>query len=57
MSESMEDVNVWVVDIFPHIDKCIGYYICIGGRAKPEYTLLYEGNEHLIGTTDKLKED
>lgn len=45
-----EDDDEWVCDIFSHIDKDYFYY-CVGTRWKQ--CILYEGKEHLLGTTNK----
>lgn len=44
-----EDDDEWVCDIFSHIDKDYFYY-CVGTRWKQ--CILYEGKEHLLGTTN-----
>lgn len=44
----VKDGAVWICALFSHIAN--GYYIC-GGRSF-KYCLPYEGNEHLVGTTD-----
>lgn len=45
-----EDDDEWVCDIFSHIDEN-DYYYCVGTRWKQ--CIHYEGNEHLLGTTNK----
>lgn len=42
--------GVWTCDIFSHIDKD-GLYCCVSARWKQ--CIPYEGNEHLLGTTNK----
>lgn len=44
------DDDEWVCDIFSHIDEHDLYY-CVGTRW--EQCIHYEGNEHLLGTTNK----
>lgn len=44
------DDDKWVCDIFSHIDENDFYY-CVGTRW--EQCIHYEGNEHLLGTTNK----
>lgn len=44
------DDDEWVCDIFSHIDAQDFYY-CVGTRW--EQCIHYEGNEHLLGTTNK----
>lgn len=42
----------WYADLFSNIDSfCM--YVCVGGVWK--YCIPYEGNEHLLGTTDEPK--
>ena len=45
-----EDDDEWVCDIFSHIDENDLYY-CVGTRW--EQCIAYEGNEHLLGTSNK----
>lgn len=45
-----EDDDEWVCDIFSHIDEDNLYY-CVGTRW--QQCIHYEGNEHLLGTTNK----
>lgn len=45
-----EDDDEWVCDIFSHIDEDDLYY-CVGTRWKQ--CIAYNGNEHLLGTTNK----
>ena len=47
------DELFWSCDLFSHIDN--GTYVCIGGGWSQ--CIPYEGNEHLVGTTDKPKEE
>lgn len=44
------DDDEWVCDIFSHIDE-LDFYYCVGTRW--EQCIHYEGNEHLLGTTNK----
>lgn len=44
------DDDEWVCDIFSHIDE-LDFYYCVGTRW--EQCIPYEGNEHLLGTTNK----
>lgn len=44
------DDDEWVCDIFSHIDE-LAFYYCVGTRW--EQCIPYEGNEHLLGTTNK----
>lgn len=47
----------WKADIFSHIDED-GFYITIGlGCITDENILPFEGNEHLLGTTDEPEEE
>lgn len=48
------DGCAWIVDIYSH-PAINGKHWCIGGLCK--YILPFEGNEHLLGTTDKPKEE
>lgn len=43
----------WVCDIYSHYDNEDGFYSCIGGLHR--CCIPYEGNEHLLGTTDEPK--
>jgi len=43
----------WKANFFSHMDD--GYYKCVNSRYKE--CILFEGHEHLVGTTDKPKED
>lgn len=45
-----EDDDEWVCDIFSHIDEDDLYY-CVGTMWKQ--CIAYNGNEHLLGTTNK----
>lgn len=45
-----EDDDEWVCDIFSHIDENDLYY-CVGTRWLQ--CIAYNGNEHLLGTTNK----
>ena len=44
----------WMADYFSHM-KDDKRYMCVGGVWA--YCIQYEGNEHLVGTTDKPKEE
>lgn len=44
------DDDEWVCDIFSHIDE-LAFYYCVGTRW--EQCIPYEGNKHLLGTTNK----
>ena len=44
------DGCAWIVDIYSH-QAINGKHWCVGGLCK--YILPFEGNEHLLGTTDK----
>lgn len=48
------DDEIWKCDLFSHIDKNEKYnkYICIGSRW--EQCIPYQGNEHLVNTTDNI---
>lgn len=47
----------WRADIFSHIDND-GFYVTIGlGIVTKNDILPYEGNEHLVGTTDEPEEE
>lgn len=45
----------WRANIFSHTDKTDEYldYVCVNGRW--EFCIPYEGNEHLLGTTDNFE--
>jgi len=43
----------WKANFFSHMDN--GYYKCVNSRYKE--CILFEGHEHLVGTTDKPKEE
>ena len=43
----------WKANFFSHMDD--GYYKCVNSRYKE--CVLFKGNEHLIGTTNKPNED
>lgn len=47
------DDFVWRADIFSHMS--VDNYICVGTMWKQ--CIPYEGNEHLLGTTDKPNEE
>ena len=47
------DELFWSCDLFSHVNNDI--YICIGGGWSQ--CISYEGNEHLVGTTNKPKEE
>lgn len=42
--------STWLCDLYSHYSKKNEKYCCVGGFC--EYCLPYEGNEHLLGTTD-----
>lgn len=42
--------STWICDLYSHYSKKNEKYCCVGGFC--EYCLPYEGNEHLLGTTD-----
>lgn len=44
------DTHEWVCNFFSHIDE-EGYYVCVGSWWLQ--CIPYEGNEHLVGTTNK----
>lgn len=44
------DENEWECSLFSHIDE-EGYYVCVGSWWMQ--CIPYEGNEHLLGTTNK----
>lgn len=44
----------WVPDIYSHMTS-VGRFICLGGIY--EYIIPYKGNEHLVGITNKPKEE
>lgn len=44
------DENEWECNFFSHIDE-EGYYVCVGSWWLQ--CIPYEGNEHLLGTTNK----
>lgn len=46
------DDDEWVCDIFSHIDE-LAFYYCVGTRW--EQCIPYDGNEHLLGTTNDPK--
>ena len=52
-----QSTDEWKCDYFSHAqnDGVITYYVCIGGEFLK--CIPYEGNEHLVGTTDKPKEE
>ena len=47
------DTEQWRADFFSHMHN--GWYVCGGARWR--YCIPYEGYEHLVGTTDKPKEE
>lgn len=47
-------LDIWIVNIFSHKSDNSFSYVTIGGSWK--YCIPYEGNEHLVGTTDKPEE-
>lgn len=50
-----EDRDTWKLDIFSHfVDGAAFPYICVGSYY--EECLPYEGNEHLLGTSDSPEE-
>lgn len=46
------DTHEWVCNFFSHIDE-EGYYVCVGSWWLQ--CIPYEGNEHLLGTTNKTE--
>ena len=52
-----DDDDVWSVDIFSHYTGNGTLYRCMLGTYKKDCIIPYEGNEHLVGTTDEPKED
>lgn len=52
-----KDEDVWMANLFSHkeCELSYPYYVCGGNFYKQCIT--YEGNEHLVGTTDKPEED
>lgn len=49
--------NVWVAQLYSHCREDEGYlHFCVGGQFWLQ-CIPYEGNEHLLGTTDKPKEE
>ena len=53
----LDNLVPWKADIFSHIDED-GFYITIGlGCITDENILPFEGNEHLLGTTDDPEEE
>lgn len=54
-----DEKNVWVCDFYSHYreNPCLGYnHICTGGEDW-KYCLPYEGNKHLAGTCENLKQE
>ena len=49
------DGQVWHCDFYSYTDSVHGIHYCVGHCGKQ--ILPYEGNEHLVGTTNKPKED
>lgn len=47
------DTEQWRADFFSHMKN--GWHVCTGTIC--QYCIPYEGHEHLIGTTDKPKEE
>ena len=48
----MADGNNWITDLYSHWNGI--YHICVGmGRACDDDIIPYEGNEHLVGTTQE----
>lgn len=49
------ETEEWRANIFSHTDKTDEYldYVCVNGRW--EFCIPYEGNEHLLGTTDNFE--
>ncbi len=43
----------WQCDLFSHMAEKSGLYVCVGNYY--EICIPYEGNEHLLGTTDAPK--
>ena len=51
-----DNSNEWHCTLYSHFDNNIGEHLCIDGLYH-DYCIPYEGNEHLVGTTDEPKED
>lgn len=51
-----EENCVWTANLFSHMIPCLEYQYCVVGGARYAQCIPYEGNEHLIGTTEKPKE-
>lgn len=50
------DGNKWTVDLYSHYSD--DHHVCVGmPLAKDNDILPYEGNEHLVGTTDEPEEE
>ena len=45
---------VWVCNLYSHYSECPFNYVCVGTSHKQ--CIPYEGNEHLLGTTDDCDE-
>ena len=52
-----DDDDVWKANLFSHEAHALSYpyYVCGGNFYKK--CIPYEGNEHLVGTTDKPEEN
>lgn len=48
--------NEWHCTFYSHFDNNIGEHLCADGHYH-EQCIPYEGNEHLVGTTDEPKEE
>lgn len=49
--------NIWEARFFSHIDDHKRYHLTSGATVEEKNILLFEGNEHLLGTTNKPKEE
>lgn len=52
-----EDAEEWETAHFSHIQNYNGYTIYVANNIRWLQCIPYEGNEHLVGTTDKPKEE
>ena len=50
------DDDEWICALFSHITDSKYTYACVGNMYMPQ-CIHYEGNEYLVGTTDKPKEE
>ena len=51
------NTDVWKANLFSHEKQGMGYPYYVCGGSSYTQCIPYEGNEHLLGTTDKPKED